>query len=250
MHFTAETSSNGVVERHFTLGESTGVLWSPATANTGAPLLLCGHAGGMHKKAPGLVAGARYSVGTAGYTVAALDAPGHGDRPRSERDLHCGEAIHRARAAGEPIAPIVTDYSRWVAERALPEYRAALDALLALPEIGADAPVGYAGITLGVVTGLLLAAADPRIAALSLGPVFVDDALLELAGRVTVPVQYRIPWHDSDFDRASALELFDALGSTEKTLHAHAGRYDQVPATERASAAAFLAAHLGTGVPV
>lgn len=27
VHFTAETSSNGVVERDFTLGEVTGVLW-------------------------------------------------------------------------------------------------------------------------------------------------------------------------------------------------------------------------------
>ncbi|MEV0354712.1 alpha/beta hydrolase [Nocardia sp. NPDC050697] len=249
MHFTSETSSNGVVERHFTLDGITGVLWSPAAATAGAPLLLLGHAGGMHKQAPGLVANAVHTVSTAGYTVAALDAPGHGDRPRTERDERCGLAIQRARAAGEPIAPIVAEYSWWVAERAVPECRAALDALRALPEIGADAPIGYGGMTLGVVTGLLLAAADPRIAALSLGAVFVTEPLLELAGRISVPVQYRIPWDDGDFDRASGIALFDAFGSAAKTLHAHAGRYHQVPACERASSTAFLAEHLGRGTP-
>ncbi len=52
MHFTSETSSNGVIERNFTLGEITGVLWSPASGTVGAPLLLSGHSGGMHKKRP------------------------------------------------------------------------------------------------------------------------------------------------------------------------------------------------------
>jgi len=33
---------------------------------------------------------------------------------------------------------------------------ATLDALQALPEIGVEAPIGYAGVTLGVVTGLML----------------------------------------------------------------------------------------------
>ncbi|MGW4479770.1 alpha/beta hydrolase [Rhodococcus triatomae] len=245
MNFTTETSSNGVIERTFTLGEVTGVLWSPEAGSAGAPLLLSGHAGGMHKRAPGLVGAALHQVTTHGFAVAAIDAPGHGDRTRSEPDQRWADAIRRARTAGEPIAPIVVEYSRSLAERAVPEWRAILDALQALPEIGAEAPVGYGGVSSGVVTGLMLAAADSRIAALSLGWVFVDDALVEAGRQVTVPVEYRIPWADEEFDRESALALFDAFTSTEKTLHAHSGRYHRLPEYERGNSGRFFAHHLG-----
>ncbi|MDF3305749.1 alpha/beta hydrolase [Rhodococcus sp. T2V] len=245
MHFTSETtSSNGVIERTFTLGEITGVLWSPASGTVGAPLLLSGHSGGMHKKAPGLVAGALHCVTTYGYTVAAIDAPGHGDRPRNPQDQRWGDAIHQARAAGEPIAPIVIDYNASLAERAVPEWQETLDALQALPEIGTEVPIGYGGMTLGVVTGLMLASVEPRIAALSIGAVFVDDALIETARKITVPVEYRIPWDDEYIDRRAGLALFDALASREKTLHAHPGGYNQVPEYERDSSARFFARHL------
>ena len=71
----------------------------------------------MHKKAPGLVARALHSVTTYGFTIAAIDAPGHGDRPRNLQDQQWAEAIHQARAAGEPIAPIVIDHNMSLAER-------------------------------------------------------------------------------------------------------------------------------------
>ena len=53
MHFTAQTSSNGVVERSFILGEVTGVLWSPASGCEPAPLVLVGHGTpGSHHEVP------------------------------------------------------------------------------------------------------------------------------------------------------------------------------------------------------
>jgi hypothetical protein len=85
-----------------------------------------------------------------------------------------------------------------VAERAVPEWQATLDALLTLPDFDAGTPIGYAGVTLGAVTGLKLAAVEPRIAALSVGAVFVHDALIEAARQITVPVQYRMPWDDGN----------------------------------------------------
>jgi hypothetical protein len=66
--------------------------------------------------------------------------------------------------AREPIGPIVIDYNISLAERAVPEWRATVDALQALPEIGVEAPIGYAGVTLGVVTGLMLTAIESLIA--------------------------------------------------------------------------------------
>ncbi|MBO0840614.1 MAG: alpha/beta hydrolase [Sciscionella sp.] len=248
MHFTSQTSSNGVLERTFTLDEITGVLWSPQSSSTSTPLILSGHTGGMHKKAPGLLASARHAVTNFGFTVAAIDAPGHGDRLRNEQDQRWADAIHRARAAGEPVTQIVIDYNASLARRWVPEWRATIDALQALPEIGTGAPIGYGGMTLGVVTGILLSAVEPRIAALSLGGVFVDDALLEAARKITVPIEYRIPWHDKEFDRTAGIALFDVFGSKEKTLHVHPGKHYPVPDYERDSSARFFARHLGTGI--
>src|SRR5438874_12305192 len=101
VHFTAETSSNGVVERDFIVGEIPGVLWSPASGADRAPLVLMGHGGGLHKKTPAQVARAHDSVTTYGFTVVALDAPGHGDRPRTAEDEQARADLQQAMAAGE-----------------------------------------------------------------------------------------------------------------------------------------------------
>jgi NTE family protein len=113
LHFTSTTTSDGIAELTFTLGDISGVPWSPESATDGAPLLLMDHGGGLHKYAPGLVAQARRAVAGDGsgngsgngsgdgFTVAANDAPGHGDRPRSDQDQPQVDAIRRARAAGE-----------------------------------------------------------------------------------------------------------------------------------------------------
>jgi NTE family protein len=105
LHFTSTTASDGIAERTFTLCDISGVLWSPESATDGAPLLLMGHVGGLHRCAPGLVSRARRAVAGDGpgdgFTVAAIDAPGHGDRPRSNQDQRQVDAISRVRAAGE-----------------------------------------------------------------------------------------------------------------------------------------------------
>src|ERR1035438_10576904 len=60
--FPSTPTSDGTAERTFTLGDIGGVLWSPESATDGAPLLLMGHGGGLHKYAPELVSGARRAV--------------------------------------------------------------------------------------------------------------------------------------------------------------------------------------------
>ena len=105
LHFTSTTASDGIAERTFTLDDISGVLWSPESATDGAPLLLMGHGGGLHKWGPGLMSRARRAAAGDGsgdgFTVAAIDAPGHGDRPRSDQDQPQVDAIGRAHAAGE-----------------------------------------------------------------------------------------------------------------------------------------------------
>jgi hypothetical protein len=232
MHLTmtAETTSDGVVDRSFTIGDVPGVLWSPARPSPGAPLVLMGHPGGLHKRAPGLVARARQAVTRDGFHVASIDAPGHGDRARSSRDQRWVDAMLRARQANEPLAPIIAPFNTSLAERAVPEWLRTIDALQAVPEIGTDAPIGYAGMTLASAIGIPLAAAEPRIRAAIFGGVFVYDALLAAARRVSIPIEFLLPWDDPEIDRDTGMGLFDAFASHDKTLHAFPGSHFHVPA--------------------
>lgn len=243
LRFSSSTTADGVVERDFLLGDVPGVLWTPDPPTPGAPLLLLGHGGGLHKRAPGLVARARQAVLRDGFAAVALDAPGHGDRPRSDEDARWVVAMRGARAEGRPLGPVLDPFNRSLAERAVPEWRAAIDALLALPEIGPDAPLGWSGMTLATAIGVPLAARDPRIRALIVGGSLAYDWLLEAARRVTAPVEVLLPWDDPELDRASGIALFEAFASEDKTLHAFPGSHFRVPADRIDTR--FFARHLG-----
>ncbi|MFI1918222.1 dienelactone hydrolase family protein [Nocardia sp. NPDC020380] len=245
MHFISETSSNGVIERNFTLGDITGVLWSSASSSAGAPLILSGHTGGIHKKAPGLVANAHRLVTGNGYTVAAIDAPGHGDRPRDAEDEAARAGFARAHENGDPMGPLITEYNTSLAQRAVPEWQATIDALQALPEIGPDAPIGYGGMTLGVAIGLMLTAVEPRIRAASYGPVFTYEALIDAAKQITIPVEFTIAWDDEGIPREPGLALFDACASPEKSLHVYPGRHNRMLGVDPDAQSRFFARHLG-----
>ena len=225
LSFTVQTSSNGVLERDFVLGDVPGVLWSPVSGPDHAPLVLMGHGGGLHKKTPALVARAHDTVTTRGFHVVAVDAPGHGDRPRTAADEQARAEMRRAAGDTERFRSVSVRYVASLAERAVPEWQTTLDALQDLPEIGAGAPIGYGGgISMGTAIGVPLTAIDARIsAAVFGGGFFVYDALLEAARQITVPIQFLLPWDDEHVDRHSALALFDAFASEEKTLHANPG---------------------------
>src|SRR5947209_19167587 len=148
MRFSSEQRlDDGVLEREFTLGEIPGTLWTPGSAP--APLILMAHNNGLPKGESRLVARARQSAAY-GYAVATIDAPGCGDRPRSAADEQARADLRRAMQAGEPPGEIVDRLILPLAEQAVPEWQAALDALLSLPGIGG--PVGHAGgvIAIGI----------------------------------------------------------------------------------------------------
>ncbi|WP_405559811.1 alpha/beta hydrolase [Streptomyces sp. NBC_01180] len=247
LHFTAESSSNGVVERDFTVGGVPGVLWSPASATDRAPLVLMGHGGGAHKKHRAMAGRARLLVTGCGFHAAVIDAPGHGDRPRTAHDEREIAELRKAQAAGEPEGPIVVRYNARLAELAVPEWQAALDALQELPEIGADGPVGYVGIGLGMAIGVPLVAVEPRITAAVFGMMW-PDALIEKAKRITVPIEFDVQWDNERIPREASLALFEAFASKEKTLHANAGKHMDMPRFEADSAVRFFARHLGGAV--
>lgn len=246
MRFISETISNGVSERLFTLGDIHGALWSPAGATGGRPLVLLSHGGGQHKKAPGLVARAQRYVTACGFAVAAIDAPGHGDRPRTEQDERFTEGIRERMAAGEPIGPHIAHYNAALAVRVIPEWQATLDALQDLDDVGADGPVGFWGVSLGSMIGVPFVAAEPRITAAVFG-LASHEALAEAAAQITIPVEFLLQWDDELVPREFGLALFDAFASREKTLHANPGRHVAVPMFELDSSLHFFTRHLLEG---
>lgn len=243
MRFNSETSSDGVREQLCALDEIPGALWTPVGVTGTRPLILMGHGGGQHKKAPGVAVRARRFVAECGFAVVAVDVPGHGDRPKDEEyDRIATE--NRARVeAGEEPAPLIADFQALVARRTVPEWRAVLDAVQRLEHVGAG-PVGYWGVSLGCGLGVPFVAAEPRVraAVLGLGGVL---ASAEAAARITVPVEFLLQWDDERVPRAQGLALFDLLASTEKTLHANPGKHAEIPSFELDSTLRFFARHLG-----
>ena len=242
MRFTSEQwLDGGVREREFTLGEIPGVLWTPGSASAPTPLILVGHPGGLRKMHPRLAARARHYATEYGFAAAAIELPGSGDRPRSAAAEQARTDLRRAMEAGEPVDEIVDALILPLVDKAVPEWRATLGALLSLPEIGG--PVGYEGGVIAI--GIRLAVAEPRITAANLfAGSFVPASIFEEAREVTIPLQVLLQWDDEGNDRQSALDLFDAFGSKEKTLHANLGGHTGVPQFEVEDGARFFARHL------
>ncbi|WP_199422443.1 alpha/beta hydrolase [Actinotalea solisilvae] len=231
---------DGLLERRLTVGDVPAILWTAATSPVPAPLLLLGHPGGLDAMYPRLAGRARHYV-TYGFAAAAVETPGAGDRPRSAAAERARADLRRALAAGEPVAEIVDRLVLPLVEAAVPEHQAALDALLTLPEIGG--PVGTDGGVISV--GIRLAAVEPRVrAAVLYAGSLIPAAIVDEARSVTVPVQMLLQWDDEWNDRGQALDVYDALGSREKTLHANLGGHTGVPEFELDAAARFFARHL------
>ncbi|HEX5407970.1 MAG TPA: alpha/beta hydrolase [Pseudonocardiaceae bacterium] len=242
MHFTSEPRlGDGVIERDFTLGEIPGVLWTPESTPTPVPLILLGHPGGLQKMHPRLAARARHAAAD-GFAAATIELPGAGDRPKLTAAEDARADMRRALEAREPVgADIIDRLVLPLVEQAVPEWQATLDTLLSLPEIGG--PVGYSG---GIISiGVRLAVVEPRIVAAGLfAGSFVPRAMFEEARHVTIPLHVLLQWDDEGNDRQAALDLFDAFGSKEKSLHANMGGHTGVPAFAGEDAAGFFARHL------
>jgi pimeloyl-ACP methyl ester carboxylesterase len=243
MNVTNDSTADGVREQQFVIGAVPGVLWSPDPAAGRQPLVLLGHGGSQHSKAPRLAERARRLVTSCGFIAAAIDAPGYGGRPPSEDDEEFIAAIREQMAAGLAVDAQIADYNAGLAEQAVPEWVTVLDALQDIDEIGPGGPVGYWGLSLGTLLGLPLVAAEPRITAAVLG-LAGARSLAAAAARVTVPVEFLLQWDDELVPRASGLALFDALSSHEKSLHANRGRHAEVPGFEADSAERFFRRHL------
>ena len=241
MHFTSEQRlDDAVLERHFTHDDVPGILWTPQSVATPAPLILLGHPGGLSAMYPRLLGRARHAV-AGGFAAATIELPGCGDRPRSAAADEARADLRRALAGGEPVDEIVDRLVLPLVERAVPEWQSTLDALLARPEI--EGPIGLAGGVIAI--GIRLAVVEPRLAAAVLfAGSFVPREMFAEARQVTVPLLVLLQWDDEGNDRQLALDLFDAFGSDEKTLHANMGGHTGVPSFESDDGDRFFARHL------
>lgn len=236
MQIVSEHVTDGIHERELVVGETPATLWTPASP---APLVLMAHNNGLPRTDPRLVARARYTAAR-GFAVVTIDGSGCGSRPPVTADDEARAEVRRAARAGEPLDEPLEALVGPLVARVAPEWRAALDAVLTLPEV--TGPVGYSG---WAALGVLLAATEPRIAAVSLfAGGYVPRAQRTQAADVVVPVLVLLQWDDEGNPRQAALDLFDAFGSEHKTLHANPGGHLGTPAFELEDTCRFFDRHL------
>ncbi|MFC4223427.1 alpha/beta hydrolase [Lysinibacter cavernae] len=243
MYFTSQDIVGDITERHFRIGEIPGVLWTPtsAHADSPAPLILLGHPGDLGRMHPRLVARAQRAAAD-GFATASIELPGGGDRQPLPEIERARNDLHAALAVGGPIDEVVDRLVLPLVSQAVPEWQSALDGLLALPEL--RGPVGFSGGILAIA--IRLARVEPRIEAAGFfAGSFVPRSMFEEARQLTLPLHVLLQWDDSGNDRQLALDLFDAFGSAEKTLHANMGGHTGVPEFAGDDAARFFKRHLG-----
>ena len=217
-----------------------GVVWTPTGAEGARPLVLIGHGATGHKRMGYVVALARELVRAHGFAAVAIDGAGHGDRRPNPGD---DDTV--------VFSDFLTEWSRDAStDDAVADWKATLAAVRALPEVG-DGALGYWGLSMGTIFGVPLAAAEPRIQVAVFGLMgLVGPTRFRMAAdapAVVCPVLFIQQWDDSLILRDGVFELFDALGSRDKRLHASPGDHAAVPSEEFVFSARFLHRHLAPG---
>ncbi|MBK5223842.1 MAG: alpha/beta hydrolase [Acidimicrobiia bacterium] len=261
MDIIDEVTEKGVTERRVdvTVDDEVvpGIVWFPDGSSGPRPTVLIGHGGTQHKRVPNVLSMARGLVRHLGYAAVAVDAPGHGDRVTDPAVAELARKNLEARLAGDTSGRLAqpdrsSEQMKAMVERSRQgsaEWSKVLDQISELPEIGSG-PFGYWGVSMGTSVGLPFVAADKRIAAAVLGLNGLSgrpgqERFAEAAHSLTVPVLFMFQWDDELMTRQSGLDLFDAIGSAEKTMHINPGGHVGTPLHERTSYEDFYVRHLG-----
>lgn len=246
MHITSERRLDAmIIERRFTVGTTSGILWTPVTASPTAPvpLIIMGQPGGIGTRQmyPRLLTRA-LSTAELGIASVTIEMPGAGDRePLPGADQARADLRHALSCGEQPGDDVVDRLILPLVDAAVPEMQLTLDEVLELPEISPR--VGFSGGVIAV--GVRMAAIETRIVAAGLfAGSFIPHSIVQQARQVTVPLHVLLQWDDEGNDRSKALELFDAFGSAEKTLYANMGGHTGVPLFAGEDAARFFDRHL------
>ena len=268
MDILNETTEKGVTERRFDLKVGTevvpGILWEPEQGladGTARPTILIGHGGTQHKRTENVLALARRFVRHLGVSVAALDAPNHGERVTPESKAaadaqreRLGRRIVDGQRAGKALPwEMTADEARtWVdrTTNGVLEWKALLDDLQASRPDLAAGPFGYWGVSMGCAIGLPFVADEPRITATVLGLAGLSDdrpgfeRFRSSAESLTIPVLFLFQANDELMSLESGIALWKAFGSKEKSMHLNPGGHVGMPLFERQAAEAFFRRHL------
>lgn len=217
------------------------VLWTPGDASRPVPMVLVGHGGGGHKKAPTVTRMAEGLVQEHGIATLAIDGPVNGDRDTNNAEAR--ELRGRDRHAYRRKY-YIEKYDEMVAD-----WRAALDVAVELPEIDVNA-IGYWGLSMGTRFGVPLIVKEPRIKAAVIGlfghreGVETSQRVYDDADKIDVPVLFLQQLEDDEVGQGAYHELFKRIGTRDKRLHANPGTHVQVPRSEMVASRLFLARKL------
>lgn len=185
----------------------TGALWLPPAPDADTPLLLCGHG----------ASGDRYQA----------PIPYLGKRMTRERDV-----------AVLAIEDMVQDWHE------------GLEAVRRDTGVGAGR-IAYFGLSMGSIFGIPLLASGLGVNTATLGLLgtwglgrAAGERLARDAAAIDIPLLFLMQLEDEIFNRKGCLELFDALGSADKRLHANPGLHPEIPVEEIDFAFEFLARRL------
>ena len=217
------------------------VLWTPAAAVAPVPLVLVGHGGGGHKRAPTVVAMAEGLVREHGIAALAIDGPVNGDRDTND---DAARALRKQDRHAYRRTYYLEKYQAMV-----DDWRAALDAAQRIPEV-CGGPVGYWGLSMGTRFGVPLIAAEPRIRAAVIG-LFgyregdeIAQRVYDDAPKLALPLLFLQQLGDEEVGQRAYHELFKRIGTTDKRLHANPGGHAAVPRSELEASRLFLARKL------
>lgn len=240
MKIVEDRDAEGVRHRGFFVdggaSEVPAALWTPLEEEPAA-VVLVGHGASGSKYQDYVRRLGRRLAREFAVAACAIDGPVHGSRRRDgSRD---GRRAFLDFAALWSSDPAMTD-------RMVDDWRRTLDAVLGF--VGSEVAVGYWGLSMGTIFGLPFVAAEKRVEACVLGLMGLTGPtaarISEDAPRVTCPVLFLVQWADELFPKETAFALFEAIGSTDKTLHANPGPHGGVPNREFAASARYLVERL------
>lgn len=233
---TKNIEGAALIERSFVVESGNrsvpGTYWTP-TQGRADYLCLIGHLASGHKKADYVMQLAN-GLAELGIASMAIDGPGHGDRITIPHPL-AGyssdlDALSQRWEEGGGTDGIVADWTT------------ALDFIES--EYG-NRRTGYWGLQLGTMMGLPFVASDPRISIAVLGLMGnwgpnADD-LMKYARSIRCNLRFIVQWDDQKVPRNDSLELFDALATSHKSLHANPGEHSAVPTFEVVGSIEYMA---------
>ena len=215
----------------------TGALWLPHSKIKDT-LIVFGHgASGNRYQAPICSLANRFNKN--GYASISIDGPVHGLReiPPGGR-----EAFAQELRSPTVIEDMIED---WDIAIKLSADKTKL----------ANKTIAYFGLSMGSIFGIPLLSSFARdsnkVVVATLGLLGTTGAVKFLGNRfktdaslITSPTLFLMQLEDELFPRHGCLELFDSIGSSNKTLHANPGLHPEVPTIEIDYAFQFMLGHI------